>query len=164
MAFLCIFGIVFEYDESKKYFKIVRDNFVKYVIREITKKYSCRNILFGYEFEFHKIKKDDNNKKVYLDLSSQYDIIIENEENTSHDFHSSFEFGGWMYEVIPKEPFKLADINLIENSITSLYQYLNIKNSPDKFLSLSSFPLLGVGNYYIEEQNSINSSLYIQMD
>lgn len=43
MGFLKIFGIVLKYDESKKYFKIIRDNFVKYVIRELKKDMSVNN-------------------------------------------------------------------------------------------------------------------------
>jgi len=39
MGFLGVFGLVLKFDESKKYFKIIRDNFVKYVIRELKKKY-----------------------------------------------------------------------------------------------------------------------------
>ena len=42
-------------------------------------------------------------------------------------------------------------MHLIENNIQNLYKYLTIKYGNKKFLSLGSFPMLGVGKYYINE-------------
>ena len=107
MGFLNIFGLVLKFDESKKYFKIIRDNFVKYVIRELKKRYICKEIMFGYEFEFHKISLDQNNRKVYIDLSAQKDILNSLKQKNVEQFHLSHEYGGWMYEVIPDAPFQM---------------------------------------------------------
>ena len=38
MGFLNVFGIVLQFNESKQFFKIIKDNFVKYVIRELNKR------------------------------------------------------------------------------------------------------------------------------
>ena len=155
MGFLKIFGIVLKYDESKKYFKIIKDNFVKYVIRELKKKYICKEPMFGFEFELHKIYLDKEKKKIALDLSAQNDIITSNKEKHFEQFHLSHEYGGWMYEVIPDTPFQMKDLDLVEKSVENLYKYLNEKYGINKILSLGSYPLLGVGNYYINEGNNL---------
>ena len=150
MGFLNVFGLVLQFLESKKYFKIIKDNFVKYVIRELKKRYICKEPMFGFEFELHKISIDDINKKVFIDLSAQNDIINSSKQK-NEEFHLSHEYGGWMYEVIPNEPFLIKDLNLIENNIKNLYQFLAKKYGKTKFLSLGSYPLLGVGKYFINE-------------
>ena len=154
MGFLNIFGIVLKFNESKKYFKIIRDNFVKYVIRELKKRYICKEPMFGFEFELHKINIDKENKKIVLDLSAQNDIINANKEKHCEQFQISHEYGGWMYEVIPQSPFQMKDLDLVENSVENLYKYLNEKYGNNKILSLGAYPLLGVGNYYINENNN----------
>ena len=153
MGFLKVFGLVLKFDESKKYFKIIRDNFVKYVIRELKKRYTCKEPMFGFEFEFHKINIDKQNKKITIDLTAQKDIINANKEKNFEPFHLSHEYGGWMYEIIPDSPFKMKDLDLVENSVENLYKYLNEKYGNNSFLSLGSYPLLGVGNYFINEIN-----------
>ena len=153
MGFLNVFGLVLKFDESKKYFKIIRDNFVKYVIRELKKRYTCKEPMFGFEFEFHKINIDKQNKKITIDLTAQKDIINANKEKNFEPFHLSHEYGGWMYEIIPDSPFKMKDLDLVENSVENLYKYLNEKYGNNSFLSLGSYPLLGVGNYFINEIN-----------
>ena len=150
MGFLNVFGIVLQFNESKQFFKIIKDNFVKYVIRELNKRYICKEPMFGFEFELHKITIDEQNKKIYIDLSAQNDII-NSMNKKQEEFHLSHEYGGWMYEVIPNEPFLIKDLNLIENNIQNLYKYLSLKYGNKKFLSLGSYPLLGVGNYFINE-------------
>ena len=156
MGFLKIFGIVLKYDESKKYFKIIKDNFVNYVIKELKKRYTCKEPSFGYEFEFHKINIDKQNKKIALDLSAQKDIINSNKGKNVEQFHLSHEYGGWMYEVIPCSPFKINELDLVENSVENLYKFLNEKYGNNIFLSLGSYPLLGVGNYFINGDISDN--------
>ena len=134
MGFLGVFGLVLQFLESKKYFKIIKDNFVKYVIRELQKRYICKEPMFGFEFELHKINIDSENKKIYIDLSAQNDIINSLKEK-NEEFHLSHEYGGWMYEVIPNEPFLIKDLNLIEDNIQNLYKYLTQKYGQKKFSS-----------------------------
>ena len=160
MGFLNVFGMVLQFLESKKYFKIIKDNFVKYVIRELKKRYICKEPMFGFEFELHKISIDDQNKKILIDLSAQNDIINSSKEK-NEEFHLSHEYGGWMYEVIPNEPFLIKDLNLIEKNIRNLYQFLAKKYGKTKFLSLGSFPLLGVGNYFINEDEKEDEDINV---
>ena len=154
MGFLKIFGIVLQFDESQKYFKIIKDNFINYVIKILKKRYTCKEPLFGFEFEFHKINIDTENKKISLDLSAQKDIINSEKEANLQPFHLSHEYGGWMYEIIPDTPFKMNELDLVENTVENLYKFLNEKYGNNIFLSLGSYPLLGVGNYYMNEDIS----------
>ena len=154
MGFLKIFGIVLQFDESQKYFKIIKDNFINYVIKILKKRYTCKEPLFGFEFEFHKINIDTENKKISLDLSAQKDIINSEKESNLQPFLLSHEYGGWMYEIIPDTPFKMNELDLVENTVDNLYKFLNEKYGNNIFLSLGSYPLLGVGNYYMNEDIS----------
>ena len=154
MGFLKIFGIVLQFNESQKYFKIIKDNFINYVIKILKKRYTCKEPLFGFEFEFHKINIDTENKKISLDLSAQKDIINSEKEANFQPFHLSHEYGGWMYEIIPDTPFKMNELDLVENTVENLYKFLNEKYGNNIFLSLGSYPLLGVGNYYMNEDIS----------
>ena len=151
MGFLNVFGLVILFDESKKYFKIIKDNFVEYVIREFKKKYICKEPMFGFEFEFHKINIDTSNKKILLDLSAQKDIITSITQKKSDKFYLAHEYGGWMYEVIPRQPLKLDQLHLVDKCIQELYQYITNTYGKNKFLSLGSYPHLGVGDYFMNE-------------
>ena len=66
MGFLNVFGIVLQFNESKQFFKIIKDNFVKYVIREFNKRYICKEPMFGFEFELHKITIDEQNYQCFF--------------------------------------------------------------------------------------------------
>ena len=48
------------------------------------------------KFEFHKIQIDDNEKKVYIDLSGNNDI--KNFEYKGQDYILQHEYGKWMIE------------------------------------------------------------------
>jgi glutamate--cysteine ligase catalytic subunit len=56
-----------------------------------------------------------------------------------------------MIEVVPKDPFKQEEVNRIEKSIEGLYKFIADKVGKDTILSTSSFPMLGVENFYYEK-------------
>ncbi len=151
MAFLSIFGRVLEYDESKPFFKIIKDNFIEVVINALKSEKSCRYPLFGFEFEFQKITINDEKKHVYLDITAQDDILKSSKYNLHSEFQISHEYGGWMIESIHNNPFNFNEIEKIPQTIINLYTYLNNKIGQNKILSLANFPLLGVGNYFLEQ-------------
>ena len=151
MAFLSIFGRVLEYDESKPFFKIIKDKFIEVVINALKSEKSCRYPLFGFEFEFQKITINDEKKHVYLDITAQDDILKSSKYNLHSEFQISHEYGGWMIESIHNNPFNFNEIEKIPQTIINLYTYLNNKIGQNKILSLANFPLLGVGNYFIEQ-------------
>ena len=152
MGFLKIFGKALDFYESEKYFKIIKDNFVKYVIhafKEITS--TNYNIpLFGYELELHKIHIDHKNKKVYLDLTAQEKIQRLSSTHLKLGYQISQEFGGWMVEATHDTPFEYKKIYLLYDSVKNLYKYLRDKFGNESILSISTYPLLGVGNYFLE--------------
>ena len=154
MGFLKIFGIPLSFIESIKYHKMIKDNFVNFVIRSLKSDNENKNPLFGYEFEFHKIKIDDEKKHVYLDLTAQDDINKASTFNLKTGFYICHEYGGWMIEAIHDDPFPILDITKISQSVNNLYQYINNKFGKDSILSFSSFPLLGCGEYYEQKLDS----------
>ena len=151
MAFLSIFGRVLEYDESKPFFKIIKDNFIEVVINALKSEKCCRYPLFGFEFEFQKIIIDDDKKHVYIDITAQDDILKSSKYNLHSEFQISHEYGGWMIESIHNNPFKFNEIEKIPQTINNLYTYLYNKIGQNKILSLANFPLLGVGKYFLEQ-------------
>ena len=152
MAFLSIFGRVLEYDESKPFFKIIKDNFIEVVINALKSEKSCRYPLFGFEFEFQKIIIDDDKKHVYIDITAQDDILKSSKYNLHSEFQISHEYGGWMIESIHNNPFNFNEIEKIPQTINNLYTYLYNKIGQNKILSLANFPLLGVGKYFLEQE------------
>ena len=154
MGFLKIFGIPLSFIESIKYHKVIKDNFVNFVIRSLKNDNENKNPLFGYEFEFHKIKIDDEKKHVYLDLTAQDDINKASTFNLKTGFYICHEYGGWMIEAIHDDPFPILDITKVSQSVNNLYQYINNKFGKDSILSFSSFPLLGCGEYYEQKLDS----------
>ena len=149
MGFLKIFGIPLSFIESLKYHKIIRDNFVNFVIKALKNNNTIqKNPQFGYEFEFHKIKIDDEKKHVYLDLSAQDDINKASTYNLKTGFYISHEYGGWMIEAIHDDPFPILDITKLAESVNNLYNYLTNKFGKNCILSFSSFPMLGCGDYF----------------
>ena len=148
MGFLKIFGIPLSFIESLKYHKIIRDNFVNFVIKALKSVTINKNPQFGYEFEFHKIKIDDEKKHVYLDLTAQNDIYKASTYNLKTGFYICHEYGGWMVEAIHDDPFPILDLTKLTDSVNNLYKYLNNKFGNNSILSFSSFPMLGCGDYF----------------
>jgi glutamate--cysteine ligase catalytic subunit len=67
------------------------------------------------------------------------------------------EFGRWMVEskgdnfthlVIPKRPFSCTEMPDVEKNIEKLYKFLSNEIGTDNILSISAYPMLGVGDYY----------------
>ena len=148
MGFLKIFGIPLSFIESLKYHKIIRDNFVNFVIKALKSVTINKHPQFGYEFEFHKIKIDDEKKHVYLDLTAQNDIYKASTYNLKTGFYICHEYGGWMVEAIHDDPFPILDLTKLTDSVNNLYKYLNNKFGNNSILSFSSFPMLGCGDYF----------------
>ena len=154
MGFLKIFGIPLSFIESIKYHKIIKDNFVNFVIRALKNPGLNKNPMFGYEFEFHKIKIDDEKKHVCLDLTAQDDINKASTFNLKTGFYISHEYGGWMVEAIHDDPFPILDITKLSESVNNLYQYISNKFGKYSILSFSSYPMLGCGEYFEQKIDS----------
>lgn len=100
MGFLKVFGKALEWEESKPYHHVVKENAVERIIEFVTANTTCYP-KFGYEVEFHKIYIDDKNKRAQIDLSGEDDVINSNkieEKEQIKDYHLQFEYGKWMIE------------------------------------------------------------------
>ena len=115
--------------------------------------------------EFHKININDKEKQVKIDLSAEIDIRNSEESKIESEFVFQPEYGGWMIEVIPKHPFKFEELFKMERSIESLYQNIGERIGQDRILSMSSYPMLGVENYYIENvKKEIDEDFTLNLD
>ena len=151
MGFLKIFGRALEYDESKPFHKIIKDAFVKYTIQTIQNEKFCRKPLFGTEFEFHKIKVNDNEKKVLLDLTGQNDVHNFGTKIKLNDTIISHEYGGWMIEALPNKPLDILDISHMSESIRKVYRELDDTFGNESILSFASFPIISCFDYFSVE-------------
>ena len=151
MGFLKIFGRALEYDESKPFHKIIKDAFVKYTIQTIQNEKFCRKPLFGTEFEFHKIKVNDNEKKVLLDLTGQNDVHNFGTKIKLNDTIISHEYGGWMIEALPNKPLDILDISHMSESIRKVYRELEDTFGNESILSFASFPIISCFDYFSVE-------------
>ena len=129
MGFLKILGTTLNYNDSRKHFKSIKDNFVKYVIAHLNSLKNQKNLkpLFGYELEVHKIIIDHKKKKVYLDLSAQNDILRLSSTHLKLGYQISHEFGGWMIESTSDMPFSFKNLKNLEKNVANLYNYLQTK-------------------------------------
>ena len=102
MGFLKIDGIPIEYKNTKEAREIIREQAIDFVSRwdlsspcDDTNKYTTK---FGYEMEVHKIKKDDKENLVKIDLSGTFDIILHSQNRKDSEFVFQIEYGKWMVE------------------------------------------------------------------
>ena len=151
MGFLKIFGRALEYEESKPYHEIIKKSFIKYTIETIKNEKYCRKPLFGTEFEFHKIKVDDVNKKVLLDITAQNDINKFGTDLQLKDTIISHEYGGWMIEALPNKPLDIHDISHMGESINKVYRELENTFGNEGILSFASFPIMSCFDYFSED-------------
>ena len=144
-----IFGIPLSFNESIKYHKIIRENFVNFVIRTLKNPGLDKNPLIGYEFEFQNTWPK---KYVYLDITAQDDIIRASTFNLKTGFYICHEYSGWMVEAIHDDPFPILDITKLSESVNNLYQYINNKFVKNSILSLSSYLMLVARNNLTKRQ------------
>ena len=151
MGFLKIFGRALEFNESKQFHEIIKRGFIKYTIQTIKNEKICRKPLFGTEFEFHKIKVDDSNKKVLLDITAQNDINNYGTKLILKDTIIAHEYGGWMIEALPIKPLDIFDISHLEESINKVYKELENTFGNEGILSFASFPMISCFDYFSED-------------
>jgi glutamate--cysteine ligase catalytic subunit len=98
---------------------------------------------------------DDESKTAKIDLYAIEQVNnFENDE--SKEFVLQPEFGRWMVEskylsnslVIPKKPFECDEMPFVEENISKLFKFLDKEIGNNSILSVSVYPMLGVGDYY----------------
>lgn len=94
---------------------------------------------------------NDNEKKVRIDLSGEEDVFAYIDKQEDGPFILQPEYGKWMIEVVPRDPFKLEEVDSVQKSVSCLYKFLTDRVGKESILSISSFPTLGVGDFYYEK-------------
>lgn len=89
-----------------------------------------------------------------MDLSGQTDVIEFINKQEDSPFILQPEYGKWMIEVVPKSPFKLCEIFKVERSIGNLYKFVSDKIGKESLFSISSYPSMGVDEYYIKSEKN----------
>jgi glutamate--cysteine ligase catalytic subunit len=138
------------------------------------KDYANDSLLWGEEMEYHIIYQPPGaSPKLYVKSAEKALKILSEAENLiggSLIWH--LEYGAWMIECVPKDPYTdyLEDLLTVEAKLgLSRKKMVTVLQAvePNTFpISLPCFPLLGIGDYFYpreseEINSSISSSLYI---
>lgn len=105
MAFLKILGKTLSYKNSEKERQKLREQALNYMLNwqicydkeQQDVKSNTVETKFGYEMEVQKIRIDDDNKTVMIDLSGDLDIEAHSKIKESN-FSYQVEYGKWMVE------------------------------------------------------------------
>ena len=133
------------------------------------------SLFWGQEMEYHSIYKSpvDGSPKVDLRAARRViDVLNEAEELIGGSLSWHLEYGSWMIECVPKDPYNdyLEELLTVEAKlILSRRKMAAIMKAidPNTFpISLPCFPLMGVGKYFYpesedERKNEISSSAYL---
>ena len=134
---------------------------------------TTESLMWGEEMEYHGVyQPESRSPRIYLKTAeSAVSALARAEEiiQGSHSWH--LEYGAWMIECVPKEPYNeyleelvkvKAKLELGRKKMKALLKEID----PDLFpVSLPCFPLMGVGDYFYprdhENSNSVCSSIYL---
>ena len=128
MGFLTVNGHLMTYDEYKELIMLYKkhgiDQFCKLFRKHKDVQIDAADLHWGEEIEYHMYSFDDQNKEVKLscdaddiltDFAAQQDLLAEfdadKEESkddsidSKPDFKLMPEFGNWMIEAVPAEPY-----------------------------------------------------------
>ena len=155
MGFLLDLGAFLTFEESKKVQEYIKKQgiiqFLKvYQKNRNIKQTNCSDFRWGDEIEYQVINIDSNIKKAKIQTNIDYLFKeIGNSKNLTFELHK--EYGGWMVETIPAEPFNCW---LTLNDLVKNFEIRRNKLSSilpeDNFLLSLSYPNLGVGDYYVK--------------
>ena len=160
MGLLSVFGKPLPYAAAKQYFQYIRDHalvqFINLHNQHKDRTLQESQLKFGYESEYHVV-----NNKTYKIIANA--ILLKDSINNlpNIQFQVLPEYGGWMWEFIPKNAFSLnvegilSSADHLAHSYNFASKYLNLENKA--ISSVASYPLLGVGKYY--EEGNLEHSL-----
>ncbi|OMJ79404.1 hypothetical protein SteCoe_20557 [Stentor coeruleus] len=139
-----------------------------------------KNDLFywGYEMEYHTIYQESLNHppKLYIKAAENAIKIINGAENQIQGILSChMEYGAWMIECVPKNPYTenleellsvRAKLELSRKKMLTIFNDLNSNVFP---ITLPCFPFMGIGDYFYPKNsentgNSVSSSIYLDDD
>ena len=151
MGYLVDSGNTLTFDELKNHIPKIREDAIFQLLHLIKKFKHIESTehLWGDEIEYHIIRVDPVLKRTQICLN-QIETI---KRIKSDHFDAQEEFGGWMIEAVPKNPYS---VNIDPKDIlkgyqlqrTGIQEYL----PPGQFVFASPiFPMLGVGDFYFKK-------------
>lgn len=150
MGYLTDTGNTLSYPDSKPYIEgIKKDGVLQFLnLYKKFKDLEAVSRLWGDELEYHIINIDPVTKKVRVKLVAE-EIMQRIKDDA---FEPQYEYGKWMIEAVPRNPYDvLCDPEPVLRNITTRRTIIQKSLDPnDYILSNSVFPLLGVGDYYLD--------------
>lgn len=163
------------WEECKKISEFIREHgAIQFVaLYNLHKDHKTESLMWGEEMEYHCIYQPPNQTpKIYLKTAETVVSALSRAEEIiqgSHSWH--LEYGAWMIESVPKDPYDeyleelvkvKAKLELGRKKMKALLKELD----PDIFpVSMTCFPLIGVGDFYYprstEKHNQVSSSIYL---
>ena len=133
------------------------------------------SLFWGEEMEYHIIYQEspESPPKIYLKASEKaVNILSEAEELIGGSLTWHLEYGAWMIECVPRDPYNdyLEELLTVEAKlILSRRKMIAILRAIDPNVfpsSIPCFPLMGVGDFFYPKEsedriNSVCSSLYL---
>lgn len=159
MGLLSILGETFSYEESKKLFKEIKEKgiiqFLKLYQKFHESKLKKPPVLWGDEIEFHILNFDHEKKEIKLqcDIDYIYKKFAELNEKEGQEFQIQPEYGAWMLETVPTEPFKYCCdlVPVIRNMSLRHSVIQSLLENNDTIFSIPVFPLLGMPNSHLKK-------------
>lgn len=132
-------------------------------------------LFWGEEMEYHAVYQDSpsNPPKLYLKTAENViKVLSEAEERIQGSLSWHLEYGAWMIECVPKDPYSeyleelltvRAKLELSRKKMLAILKVIDPNVFP---VSLPCFPLMGVGDFYYPKgpdlyENSVSSSIYL---
>jgi glutamate--cysteine ligase catalytic subunit len=133
------------------------------------------SLFWGEEMEYHIVYQPSSapGPRVYVKAAeTAINVLSKAEEMINGSLSWHLEYGAWMIECVPKDPYNdyLEELLTVEAKLVLSRRKMQTVLSaidPDVFpISLPCFPLMGVGDYYFPKEdatrtNNVSSSIYL---
>jgi len=152
MGFLKDQGTVLLYDEAKKYHQYIKEHGILQFLNLYKKYGSGQNdgtFYWGDELEYQIVNLDNTQPRIDLNTD---DIFA----NLESDLISiQYEYGRWMVEAIPKNPYKtICNPHPVLDNLRARRETISqLLKSGEILYSAPVFPMLGVGDYFVKSQS-----------
>lgn len=128
---------------------------------------TAEELCWGDELEYHVVKLKDDQKKAQIWADGYRTVSAKHADDPVEGFDYHHEFGSWMAEAVPKEPYHLADFKEPLNAFQSLIKRRNDMNKRMEkeqlyFLSMPSFPTLGDGAFFDSEHKEVADLAHLE--
>ncbi len=149
MGFLADCGQTLDFFESQPLIKYIKKHgIIQFLLLYKKFKDSCQSQVFwGDEIEFHLLNIDPKTKSAKLQINTDYLF------NTlkSDEFNLQPEFGSWMIETVPNNPYKFDGNPLVvlQNMELRRKKVQELCNEGDVLFAGTAFPLMGIGDYFV---------------